>query len=187
MRAPIVLAVLLLVVACKSQPPPPHAFDALIGQSGVLTLVTLHPDEPRSRLFSVNYQQAGLIPVCTPVTLLERNPKRLLFRNDSTGKTYEYVHHEIIGESLPDHLTRVFGSPCPRKEIDALPKLDRQGILEGRALVGMTRRGVVLAMGYPPPHATPSLESTRWIYWTNRMNKLAVMFDEKGRVSAVQN
>lgn len=178
---------LLLFAACASQPPPPHAFDALIGQAGVVTLVTLHPDEPRSRLFSVNYQQQGLIPICTPVTLIERNQKRLLFRNDATGKQYEYVHHEVIGESLPDHLTRVFGTSCPRKEIDALPTLDRQGITQGQALVGMTRRGVVFAMGYPPPHATPSLDSNRWIYWTNRMNKLAVMFDEKGRVSAVQN
>jgi hypothetical protein len=178
---------LLLLAACQSQPPAPHAFDTLIGQTGVVTLVALHPDEPRSRLFSVNYQQAGLIPVCTPVTLLERNQKRLLFRNDANGKTYEYVHHEIIGESLPDHLTRVFGAACPRQELDALPKLDRQGIAQGQALPGMSRRGVALAMGYPPPHATPSLESNRWIYWTNRMNKLAVLFDENGRVLAVQN
>lgn len=176
---------LLLVAACTS--PPPHAFDALIGRSGVVTLVTLHPDEPRSRLFSVNYQQAGLIPVCTPVTLLERNRKRLLFRNDANGKTYEYVHHEIIGEDFGDHLARFFGPACPRQELDALPALDRQGVRAGRALVGMTRRGVVLAMGYPPPHATPSLEASRWIYWTNRFNKLAVLFDERGIVLVVEH
>jgi hypothetical protein len=178
--------ILLLLAACAS-PPPPHAFDALIGQAGVVTLVNLHPDEPRSRLFSVNYQQAGLIAVCTPVTLLERNAKRLLFRSEASGKTYEYVHHEIIGEPFGDHLARVFGPACPRKEIDALPALDRQGVTQGRALVGMTRRGVVLAMGYPPPHATPSLDSNRWLYWTNRMNKVAVLFDDRGNVLVLEN
>ena len=72
MRALAAVSLLLLLSACSS-PPPPHAFDALVGQTGVVTLTNLHPDEPRSRLFSINYQQAGLIPVCSAVTLLERN------------------------------------------------------------------------------------------------------------------
>ena len=36
----------------------------LVGASGVYTLVNLHPDEQRHRLYSVNYQQSGLIPRC---------------------------------------------------------------------------------------------------------------------------
>ena len=82
---------LLLFAACASQPPPPHAFDALIGRAGVVTLVTLHPDEPRSRLFSVNYQQQGILPVCTPVTLLERSPKRLLCQATPTNLSLSRV------------------------------------------------------------------------------------------------
>jgi hypothetical protein len=51
----------------------------------------------------------------------------------------------------------------------------------------MTKPGVVFALGYPPPHVTPSLEADRWTYWTNRFNKLAILFDEKGSVLAIQN
>jgi hypothetical protein len=42
-------------------------------------------------------------------------------------------------------------------------------------------------MGYPPPHATPLLDGNRWIYWTNRFNRIAVLFDDRGLVLAVEN
>jgi hypothetical protein len=165
----------------------PHAFDALIGSPGVVTLTNLHPDEARARLFAVNYQQDGLIPVCSEVALLDRNRKRLVFSVEATGKQYEYYHHEkAAAEPFPDHLARYFGTRCPRDEIAKLPAIDRQGIEQGKALVGMSKRGVVLAMGYPPKHVTPSLDADRWVYWTNRVNRVAVLFQD-GRVSSVQN
>lgn len=188
MHRPFVSALLLVLAACASPPPPAaHPIDALIGAPNVVTLTNLHPDEPRSRLFAVNYQQAGLIPVCTPVTLLERNAKRVLFRNDATGKTYEYYDHEAAGEPFGDHLARYFGTACPRAALDALSELDRRGVARGRAFVGMSRQAVVLAMGYPPRRATPSLDAERWVYWTNRFNRVAVEFDETGHVLAVEN
>jgi hypothetical protein len=185
-KAWLIVAIAGVLAACAS-PPPPQPFDALIGQPGVVTLTNLHPDEPRSRLFAVNYQQAGLIPVCTAVTLLERNAKRLVFRNDASGKTYEYYYHEAALEPFGDHLARYFGTSCPRAALDRLPTLDRQGVAHGKALVGMSRQGVIFAMGYPPPHATPSLDGNRWLYWTNRFNKVAVLFDDTGHVLAIEN
>jgi hypothetical protein len=179
-------AIALLLLACAS-PAPPHAFDRLVGRSGVVTLTNLHPDEPRSRLFAVNYQQAGLIPVCSPVMLIERNEKRLVFRNETNGKTYEYYHHEAIREPFGDHLARYFGLACPKQALDALPEIDRRGITHGKAFIGMSKQGVTFAMGYPPPHVTPSLDADRWVYWTNRFNKVAVLFDENGRVISIEN
>jgi hypothetical protein len=182
----LVAALSLSLIACASSGPP-HAFDALIGSPGVVTLTNLHPDERRSRLFAVNYQQEGLIPVCSAVALLDRNGKRLVFSVKATGKQYEYYHHEkAAAEPFPDHLARYFGTQCPRDEIAKLPALDRRGIEQGKALVGMSKRGVVLAMGYPPPHLTPSLDADRWLYWTNRMNRVAVTF-QNGRVSGIEN
>ena len=51
--------IVLLLAACASPPEPPQPFDALIGRMGVVTLTNLHPDDPRSRLFAINYQQTG--------------------------------------------------------------------------------------------------------------------------------
>jgi hypothetical protein len=182
----IVAALAFSSLACAGSAPP-HAFDALLGSPGVVTLANLHPDEQRSRLFAANYQQGGLIPVCSEVALLDRNGKRLVFSVKATGRQYEYYYHEkAAAEPFPDHLARYFGKSCPRDEIAKLPAIDRKGIEQGKALVGMSKRGVVLAMGYPPRHVTPSLDADRWVYWTNRMNRIAVTFQD-GRVSGVQN
>ena len=51
----------------------------------------------------------------------------------------------------------------------------------------MTKAGVRFAMGFPPPHVTPSLDAKRWIYWTNRVNRIAVEFDAHDRVIGVTN
>jgi hypothetical protein len=176
----------LLLFACAS-PPPPHPFDDLIGRADVVTLTNLHPDEARSRLFATNYQQAGLIPVCSGVELLERDAKRLRFRQRETGKVYDYFFHEAAGEPFPEHLARVFGSACPRAALEALPELDRRGLTLGKPLVGMSREGVWFALGHPPRHVTPSLESNRWIYWTYRFNRIAIVFDDGGHVLVVED
>jgi hypothetical protein len=180
-----VIAFALLLFACPRQPPAPHPFDDLLNRADVVTLTNLHPDEAASRLYATNYQQIGLIPICTRVTLLERNAKRLLFRNEANGKTYEYVYHPSAVEPLPDHLQRYFGTECPQKKLDALDEVDRRGVALGKPITGMTKAGVVLAMGYPPPHVTPSLDANRWIYWLGRFEQEVVVFDDGGRVIAI--
>jgi hypothetical protein len=130
-----VSALALSLLACAGAGPP-TAFDALIGSPGVVTLTNLHPDERRSRLFAVNYQQEGLIPLCSAVALLDRDGERLVFTVQQTGRTDEYYHHaKAAAEPFPEHLSRYFGTECPRDE--ALAEIDRQGIAQGKALAGM--------------------------------------------------
>jgi hypothetical protein len=184
MRATLWIA--LLLVACAGAPPP-APFDDLVGRADVVTRTNLHPDEARARLFTTNYQQDGLIPVCASVTLLERNAELLRFRVEASGKTYEYYYHKAAGEPFPEHLARVFGTECPRAELDALPEIDQRGLSLGKPLVGMSKQGVLFALGYPPRHVTPSLDALRWIYWLNRFDRIAVIFDDGGHVVSVQN
>lgn len=179
-----VAALVLVLSGCASEPAPPHPFDGLLQRPGVVTLTDLHPDEISRRLYAVNYQQMGLIPVCSPVTLLELSPERLLFRVEATGETYEYRDHDAATESFRDHLARYFGETCPAA-LRSLDEIDQRGVRLGKPLEGMSKQGVLLAMGYPPPHVNPSLSSNRWIYWTARFTKLAVVFDDAGHVLAV--
>jgi hypothetical protein len=172
----LLLVAIALGLACANSPGtlnrPASSFDAGRGY----TLVNLHPDNERSRLYAVNFQQRGLIPVCSEVEFLGFGPKSFKFRVVSTNREYEYVNHKAAAEPFPDHVSRFFGPVCPRDEIESLSEIDRRGIREGRAIEGMSRRGVIFAMGHPPRHVNPDPNAPSFMYWKNRFNRVEIQF-----------
>lgn len=181
-------AVLVAAFAALALSQPGVARDiayALIGDPGVVTLVNLHPDENARRLYSVNYQQDGLIPLCTKVSITAVTHRSMTFEVTDGGRKYEYIFHDTLRQEIPKHLDQFFGKTCPKKQVDSLGKVDRQGIKEGRALPGMTKAGVILAIGYPPEHATPSLDGSVWKYWRNRFATTLIYFED-GKVTRFQ-
>lgn len=104
--------------------------------------------------------------------ITEPDGKKILFEFDSTRmkmSVEEYTN--LITSPNPD--------PVP---LEKFSEIDRKGIKDGKAYTGMSKGGVRAALGYPAVHQTPSLESNRWIYWTNRFRAIAVEFDENGKV-----
>jgi hypothetical protein len=73
----------------------------------------------------------------------------------------------------------------PRRACPWAISPEGKGIEEGKAYPGMTREGILTALGYPATHRTPSLDAGTWVYWTNRFGTLAVEFDAKGNVTKV--
>jgi outer membrane protein assembly factor BamE (lipoprotein component of BamABCDE complex) len=49
----------------------------------------------------------------------------------------------------------------------------------------MTREQVILSLGYPPTHRTPSTEGREWTYWYNRWVTYKIIFDDAGVVSTL--
>jgi len=179
-----ILLISVFVLACASGTGGGTSeFDAGRGYS----LVNLHPDNVRSKLYAVNYQQAGLIPVCSEVEYLGLDRKAFRFRVLTTNREYVYVYHKAAAEPFADHLRRFFGPACPSNEIESLSALDRQGVREGRAAVGMTRRGVILAMGHPPRHVNPDPNAPTLMYWKNRFNRVQVEFGPDGLVTNIRD
>lgn len=155
------------------------------GTRSAYTLTNLHPDDARSKLSTVNYQQAGLIPMCTKVTMEPTKRKSMTFRVDSTGRQYTYFRHKSLQGSFEQHLALFFGPRCDQAKMQALGKKDQEGIRNGRAYPGMTKVGVIYAMGYPPQHATASTDLDEWRYWSNRFNTMIVHFKDD-RVTGIQ-
>jgi hypothetical protein len=185
-RAGLVTA-LLLGVAFVTPPPAPAAPEQyhLIGAPEVYTLVNLHPDEGRRRLYSVNYQQSGMLPRCTRVAIKSVNKKEMKFRLADSDREYTWLFHDSLRDSIERHLDKYFGRTCDADKPKRLSKLDQEGIAEGRALVGMSREGVILAIGYPPEHATPNMDANGWKYWKNKFGTMLVEF-ENGKVSRIK-
>ena len=181
----LMLLSVLTLASCGSHAVMDKSGQDMINSSGVYTLVNLHPDMARSRLYAVNYQMPGIIPLCTEVTLLKASKKQMKFKVNSTGQEFSYLYHRAAGEPLASHLTHFFGRKCNAKKVKGMSAVDQKGIKKGVPLKGMSRDGVVLAMGIPPRHKTPDLNASTWKYWKNRFDTMDVVFGSNGLVSKI--
>jgi len=81
----------------------------------------------------------------------------------------------LAGMSLSDYLDNIL-SPTPVSH-SGLSNLDKIGIRNGRPSAGMSKKGIMIALGYPCPHkASPA--SDIWYYWRNRFSSYWVTFDD---------
>ena len=124
------------------------------------------------------------VPLNTAVSVGKYRGGFTLTRLDNGQLIYfEYRSGNMAGMSVEEYLNLITG---PQKAyLKGLSATDRKGIKEGRALKGMTKKGVRMAWGYPARHKTPSLDDNVWTYWRNRWVMKTVTFSN-GKVTEVR-
>ena len=182
----LLLMSIVILTSCVVTPEE-QEFEALLNAPHIYTLTNLHPHERRSALYTMNYQMDGLIPICTEVKTLESSYGYLEFEAVQSGRVYTYQEHGNPGEDFIHHVKKYFGTECDKEKIEHLSDIDRKGILEGKPLIGMSRQGVIYALGYPPVRKTPYLETNRWWYWKSRVNRFYIEFNLNGTVSKIRD
>lgn len=185
-----VLAVLLVLLsACNSTnvAKDKKAKNPLFDSATAYTDVNLHPYQDRNRLTTINYLLPGFIPRCTKVTFNKITPEVAVFTVEDSGKQYNYFLSGHTKMALRDHLKKVFAPSCKKaSEISSLNEKDREGIKTADVKKGMTKQGVLYAVGYPPDHRTPSTDANQWTYWNNRFDQFLVVFNDEGKVVQIQ-
>ncbi len=136
-----------------------------------------------------NYTNPGvghvIIPAGTKISIVKSSRRGFDFIY-ADGRTVRFEFHDKrMGMGIEDYLDLIT-SPQP-VTINKLNAKDKRGVSEGKALVGMSKHGVMTALGYPAAHKTPSPDSSSWVYWQNRFSTLIVDFDENGKVIAVRD
>ncbi len=131
-------------------------------------------DMERHRLIPVNSQvtfhewRGGLairvLDDDVPPIIMEYDPGRMRLTEE------EYIERISVAEPL---------------DFEHLSEIDREGIEDGEAKIGMSKEGIRIALGYPARHTTPSLEDDEWIYWHNRWTRYRVVFDDAGEVTEI--
>jgi hypothetical protein len=184
------LLLTLLLISSYSLAKSKEVLDAngvdMLTADKVYTIVNLHPDEQNSRLYTVNYQLPSLLPRCTEIKVKKFSRKKFIFEVPTRGKTYTYIYHKAAAEDLKDHLKLYFGTSCDEAKVKRMSKKDQEGIKIGRPILGMTREGVLLAMGRPPKHVNPILDTYEWMYWKNKFARTAVTFNDQGIVTGIR-
>ena len=166
--------------------PPEKGIDGLPPSPPIIvTLTNLHPDDGFERLYAANFQQPGLIPVCSEVTLLMMFTDKMYFRVNDTGKEYWYLDYDAAQEPLHTNLSHYFGENCPKAQLDALSEVEKEAVRLGIPKKGMRKPALILAIGYPLRRDTPNLDDTTWRYWVSRFSAFIVHFDANGVVDQV--
>lgn len=125
-----------------------------------------------------------ILPAGSAVTIeMSRRGFVIMTKDDPKEIAFEYQEkHMGMGEE--EYLNRLLADTPV--DLGKFGKLDRQGIKEGKALPGMSKDGVLTALGIPPTHKTPTLDGDSWTYWKDRFRTQVVEF-ANGKVTNVRN
>lgn len=143
--------------------------------------------ESPQKLYSTNYSTGALLPAGSEVTGVVRGSKKLEFVDAKTNVkfTVEFVAKHNPGVTI-EQFTDRFLTPKDFAQLTAgLSDDEIKAIKTGQVQVGMSKKAVLVARGYPPEIATPSIELDAWKYWYNRFKSYLVEFSN-GKVSRTE-
>lgn len=124
-----------------------------------------------------------IIPPGTAMTVGEWRQGFTLTRKKDGRLIYYEFNSRNMKIPLDEYISLV--TSAKPETLKGLNKTDQKGIKSGKALPGMTRNGVLTALGYPAKHKTPSLDEKKWTYWKDRWRTLVVEFGGNGKVARV--
>lgn len=132
---------------------------------------------------TTNYRKGVLLPVNSEVLLLKKTGKSIVVALEGG----QQLTIENIENYSGENIDGIFARTLSAQKVDLTPfsEMERNAIAAGEVKVGMSKKAVIVAIGYPPKHKTPSLQSNQWRYWRNRFGTFVVHF-ENDRVSEIQ-
>jgi hypothetical protein len=150
-------------------------------QSDGYTCCNLHYDG--DWISDANWSSLPKIPAGTPIRILEYGDNRVSV--DIGGRRMFLGLDYGRKQGLRAWAQLMVVAEDPKKRIAAWPAAVRETIESGKVAVGMTREQVIVSLGYPPAHATPSIEALQWKYWHTTHGTFLVVWDANGRVKDV--
>jgi hypothetical protein len=126
----------------------------------------------KSSIIATNYSRGEFIPVNSPVKIMKiRSAYVTLKYGDSVLylKNTKYTKLDIY-----QLFARTFDSE--KVDLEKFDEKEREAILFGDVIIGMSKDAVITSRGYPPAHQTSSLASNSWKFWESRFNTIVYRF-----------
>lgn len=113
-----------------------------------------------------NYWRGTLVPVNTKVKLASLGPKTFIIEILDGGARVRIENNNYSKRSMAEVAKNMLApNPVP---VEKYGKKFLGDIKAGVPRLGMTKEQVIITRGYPPGHKTPSLDGSRWVYWSSR-------------------
>jgi hypothetical protein len=136
----------------------------------------------KGQLISLNYRSGTPLPLGTQVTVNSVTAEQIHFTLVDTGMQYVFINHRATGTDIQANFQRFFGTEDPDDKLLDLTPEEQDQVHKALPAVGMSRAAVLLAIGPPPSHKTPTLDAPIWTYWNNRATTFEVHFGADGLV-----
>jgi hypothetical protein len=140
--------------------------------------------EQPTKVYSTNYQKGNILPAGSAVKDVNRSSKNLEFTDVRLNLkfSFEFVEKHHPGLTREQWIDRFLTTRDFAALSEGLTAAEIKAIRAGQVQVGMSRKAVLLAAGYPPEVATASTQLDSWKYWRDRFRNYLVQFDN-GKVS----
>lgn len=135
---------------------------------------------------TTNYHVGVTIPINTPVKLLEMDSKTIDI--EVGAPINQKVLVKNVEKHTGDDVQQAFNKLFAKQPLNLAQFSDQEQehIKAGTVAVGMGRKAVLAAIGYPPITRTPNLDANSWVFWRNRFDTYIVNFKD-GKVSDIVN
>jgi hypothetical protein len=164
---------LALIAACLAQ--------AAISQDlpTGYTCCNLHFD--KDRISDANWTHAPMILAGAPIRVLSYGTNESQVEID--GKPFVIAHEYGRKQENVEQFVRKLVVPSnPAQKIASWPEAVRNAVRTGTVVNGMTREQVIVAVGYPPTHRTPSLDMPVWNHWQSRAGRFEIYWGADGKI-----
>ncbi|MDH5577038.1 MAG: hypothetical protein OEZ09_01140 [Betaproteobacteria bacterium] len=179
-RAAIALGILL--AGCATMPGQSgSATSGAPSQLSGYTCCNLHYEN--DWISDANWSSMPMIPAGASIKVIDYGRYRVNVEIDGRKMRLGLDY----GRQMPleQWAAKVVVADDPRRKIAAWPAPVRDAVRAGKVAVGMSKEQVLVAIGYPPMHQTPSLEAPQWKYWHTGFGSYLVVWDGAGRLKDV--
>lgn len=172
-RGLVLLFVVFLLASCKKTLKPEELpTHIMVGNSYYTQFVIRYEKNVH---LTTNFRRGSSIPVNTKISLTKITSKTIEVEFDHSAKPLVIKNvFKHTGDDVFQAFDTLF-SPG-RINLKQFNKLERRNISSGTVAIGMRKKAVTVAIGFPPITETENLNANTWVYWSGRFNKFKVNF-----------
>jgi len=130
-----------------------------------------------------NWGSMPMIPAGASIKVLDYGRYRIMTEID--GRSMRLGLDYGRQQPLEEWAQKIVVTDDPRRKIASWPPVVRDAVRAGKVAIGMSKEQVIVALGYPPMHQTPSLDAPQWKYWHTGFGSFLVVWDNAGRMKDV--
>ena len=140
--------------------------------------------EQPTKMYSTNYQKGNMLPAGSEVKEVNRSSKKVEFVDVKTNMKFsvEFFAKHHPGVKPEQWIDRFLTSRDFSALTRGLTGDEIKAVRAGQVKVGMSRKAVLVSVGYPPEIATPNTDLDVWKFWRDRFRNYEVKFTG-GKVS----